>query len=247
MSKDVFQLAGKTILVTGASSGIGRSIAEECARRGAILILLGRNQVRLNSVRDSLAGEGHVAYSCDIRKESDIVDMVSSLPVLDGLVNSAGINDKSLVKSLNREKIDKMFETNLFGPMLLIREILRSKRISPGASIVFISSISAQYAAISNALYASSKGAVDSFIRVLALEVAHRSIRVNGIRPGVVETPLLDSYALKEELEEFKKSYPLGRIGRPEDIAYGVVYLLSDASKWVTGTIFNIDGGVTLK
>ena len=169
------------------------------------------------------------------------------MPVLDGLVNSAGINDKSLVKSLNREKIDKMFETNLFGPMLLIKEILRSKRINPGASIVFISSISAQYATISNALYASSKGAVDSFIRVLALEVAHRSIRVNGIRPGVVETPLLDSYALKEELEEFKKSYPLGRIGRPEDIAYGAIYLLSDASSWVTGVVFNIDGGITLR
>ena len=211
------------------------------------MILLGRNRERLNSVRDSLVGEGHFAYPCDMRKESDIVDVVSSLPVLDGLVNSAGINDKSLVKSLNREKIDKMFETNLFGPMLLIKEIIRSKRINQGASIVFISSISAQYATISNAVYASSKGAVDSFIRVLALEVAQRKIRVNGIRPGVVETPLLDAYALKEELEEFKKSYPLGRIGRPEDIAYGVVYLLSDASKWVTGTIFNIDGGVTLR
>ena len=182
-----------------------------------------------------------------MRKESDIVDVVSCLPVLDGVVNSAGINDKSLVKSLTREKMDKMYETNLFGPMLLIKEVLKSKKVRQGASIVFISSISAQYATISNALYASSKGAVDSFIRVLALEVAHRKIRVNGIRPGVVDTPLLDSYALKEELEEFKKSYPLGRIGRPEDIAYGAVYLLSDASSWVTGTIFNIDGGITLR
>lgn len=247
MIEEVFKLTGKTILVTGASSGIGKSIAEECARRGAVLILIGRNTERLNSVRDSLAGEGHVAYSCDIREESDIVGLVSSLPKLDGLVNSAGINDKSLVKSLSREKIDKMFETNLFGPMLLVKEILRSKKINPGASVVFISSISAQYATISNALYASSKAAVDSFIRVLALEVAHRKIRVNGIRPGVVETPLLDAYALKEELDEFKKSYPLGRIGRPEDIAYGAVYLLSDASTWVTGTIFNIDGGITLR
>lgn len=247
MIEEVFKLTGKTILVTGASSGIGKSIAEECARRGAVLILIGRNTERLNSVRDSLAGEGHVAYSCDIREESDIVGLVSSLPKLDGLVNSAGINDKSLVKSLSREKIYKMFETNLFGPMLLVKEILRSKKINPGASVVFISSISAQYATISNALYASSKGAVDSFIRVLALEVAHRKIRVNGIRPGVVETPLLDAYALKEELDEFKKSYPLGRIGRPEDIAYGAVYLLSDASTWVTGTIFNIDGGITLR
>lgn len=247
MIEEVFKLTGKTILVTGASSGIGKSIAEECARRGAVLILIGRNTERLNSVRDSLAGEGHVAYSCDIREESDIVGLVSSLPKLDGLVNSAGINDKSLVKSLSREKIDKMFETNLFGPMLLVKEILRSKKINPGASVVFISSISAQYATISNALYASSKGAVDSFIRVLALEVAHRKIRVNGIRPGVVETPLLDAYALKEELDEFKKSYPLGRIGRPEDIAYGAVYLLSDASTWVTGTVFNIDGGITLR
>ena len=233
--------------MTGASSGIGKCIAEECARRGAAMMLVGRNTERLNSVRDSLAGEGHVAYSCDIREESGIVDLVSSLPELDGLVNSAGINDKSLVKSLSREKIDKMFETNLFGPMLLIKEILKSKKISQGASVVFISSIAAQYAAISNALYASSKGAVDSFIRVLALEVAHRKIRVNGIRPGVVDTPLLDAYTLKEELEEFKKSYPLGRIGRPEDIAYGAVYLLSDASSWVTGAVFNIDGGITLR
>ena len=148
MIEEVFKLTGKTILVTGASSGIGKSIAEECARRGAVLILIGRNTERLNSVRDSLAGEGHFAYSCDIREESDIVGLVSSLPKLDGLVNSAGINDKSLVKSLSREKIDKMFETNLFGPMLLVKEILRSKKINPGASVVFISSISAQYATI---------------------------------------------------------------------------------------------------
>lgn len=247
MEYNPFSLGGKKILVTGASSGIGRSIAIECSKMGATVILLGRDEARLKQTLSSLSGSGHTFFIGDLTEEPNISFIVSQIESVDGVVYSAGVNDKSLVKALNREKIDKMFNTNVFSPMLFTKELQNQKKLNKKSSIVMISSISSNYATISNALYASSKGALESFIKVLALELSSRQIRVNGIRPGVVETPLLNSYSLKEELDAFKAQFPLGRFGRPEEIAYGVVYLLSDASEWMTGSIFNIDGGVTLR
>lgn len=243
-----FSLEGKTILVTGASSGIGKAVAIECSKFGANVVITARNEERLKETHSSLDTFGnHSMIIAEVTEQEQVIHLVSECPVLDGVVLCAGVNDKTLVKNINQDKIDKMFKTNVFGPMLISKECVKQKKLKAGASIAMISSIAAGYATISNALYASSKGALESFIKVLALELAPRQIRVNAIRPGMVETPILSAYAMQDQLEGFKKDFPLGRFGKPEEIAYGVVYLLSDAAKWMTGSIFNIDGGITLR
>lgn len=248
MSYNPFSLTNKSILVTGASSGIGRAVAIECSKSGASIIATGRNQERLEQTLGNLEQRGsHIAVQADLAVSEEISRLVSEIPVLDGAVFCAGVNDKTLVKMIDQEKIEKMFQTNVFSQMLLIRELIKKKKLNAGASLVMISSIASSYSTISNSLYAASKGAIESFVRVLALELAPRKIRVNAIRPGMVETPILESYALGEGLEEFKKQFPLGRFGHPEEIAYGIMYLLSDASQWTTGSFLTIDGGITLR
>lgn len=248
MSYNPFSLSNKSILVTGASSGIGRAVAIECSKSGASIIATGRNQERLEQTLGDLEQIGsHIAIQADLAVSEDVSRLVSEIPVLDGAVFCAGVNDKTLVKMIDQEKIEKMFQTNVFSQMLLIKELIKKKKLNAGASLVMISSIASSYSTISNSLYAASKGAVESFVRVLALELAPRKIRVNAIRPGMVETPILESYALSESLEDFKKQFPLGRFGRPEEIAYGIMYLLSDASQWTTGSFLTIDGGITLR
>ena len=248
MSYNPFSLTNKSILVTGASSGIGRAVAIECSRSGASIIATGRNRERLDQTLAALEQpDSHLGVQADLTTSEDISRLVSEMPVLDGAVFCAGVNEKTLVKMITQEKIEKMFQTNVFSQMLLIKELIKKKKLNAGASLVLISSIASSYSTISNCLYAASKGAVESFVRVLALELAPRKIRVNAIRPGMVETPILESYALSEGLEEFQKQFPLGRFGRPEEIAFGILYLLSDASQWTTGTFLTIDGGITLR
>lgn len=244
---EIFSLKEKKVLVTGASSGIGKSISIEASRHGAKVVLLGRDETRLRETNSQLFGDKHSYLVGDLTVDENLCSIVSKIEPLDGIVFSAGINDKSLIKSITREKIEKMFNINIFSPILFTKELIKQKKINKEASIVMISSISSHYATISNSLYAASKGALESFIKVLALELSSKKIRVNGIRPGMVETPLLKSYSFQEELDAFKAEFPLGRFGTPEEIAYSVVYLLSDATKWMTGTIFNIDGGITLR
>jgi len=246
--KNPFSLEGKNILVTGASSGIGRATAVVCSTFGAELVITARNEDRLKETCSMLdANRNYTMISADVMDTAEVTRMIAECPALDGIAVCAGVNDKALVKNINQERVDKMFRTNVFGPMFLSRELIRQKKLKAGASIVMISSIASDYAAVSNALYASSKGALESFVKVLALELAHRQIRVNAIRPGMIQTPILEAYSMQDQLEEFKKEFPLGRFGRPEEIAYGVVYLLSDAAKWITGTTLNIDGGITLR
>lgn len=242
-----FDLTGKNILITGASSGIGRAVAIECSKLGAQLIVTGRDNERLQETLNSLAGNNHQAILCNLIEFDKLEELVRSIQTIDGLVLSAGINDKTLTKSISAEKIDKMFSINLYSPMFLIKELLKKKKLNVNASVVAISSVSSSYSTISNALYAASKGALESFMRVLALEVAPRRIRVNAIKPAAVETPIIASYKLADEMELFKKQIPLGRFGKPEEIAYGAIYLLSDAAAWITGTILTIDGGLTLR
>lgn len=242
-----FSLEGKTILVTGASSGIGRATAIECSKAGAKVILLGRSLERLNETLSNCVGEGHCLLQCDLADLDSFSEKFSNIPELDGVVHNAGVNTKYLVKNLSKEKIDGIFHTNYYAPVLMTQMFLKKKILKKNASLVFVSSISASLGAISNSLYASSKGALNSFVRSLALEIAPRGMRANVIQPGMIETPILSAYAMSEELEAFKNSAPLGHPGEPVDIANGCVYLLSEASKFVTGSIFTIDGGITLR
>lgn len=244
---DLFSLKERTILVTGASSGIGKATAIECSKQGAKVILLGRDLQRLNLTLSECEGAGHQIIQFDLSEIDKLSGLVNSLPELDGVVHNAGVNTKYLVKNINREKIDELFYTNYYAPVLMTQLLLKGKKFKKSASMVFISSISASYASVSNALYASSKGALNSFVRCLAVEIAPRGMRANVIQPGMIETPILKAYALGEELQDFKNSCPLGHPGEPSDIANGCVYLLSEASKFTTGSIITIDGGLTLR
>lgn len=242
-----FTLEGKTVFVTGASSGIGRAIAIECSRMGATMILTGRNEIALNSTLEALSGTGHSVVIADLNDSKAINSMVDQLPLLDGFICNAGVNKRSLCRYLKDEDIEWLINTNLTSPVKLVRQILKSKKLKKGSSVVFMSSIASYHSSIGDGIYSATKGGIYSFARVLALELSQVAIRVNAIQPGMVRTGLIENGPLSEEdyLKDEKK-YPLSRYGRPEEIAHAAVYLLSDAAAWVTGTALVIDGGISL-
>jgi NAD(P)-dependent dehydrogenase (short-subunit alcohol dehydrogenase family) len=242
-----FSLEGKVILVTGASSGIGRAVAIECSKSGAIVYLTARNNERLQETLSQMSGGNHKIIAADLTKQEDVAHLAESVEKLDGIVLNSGINDKSIIKKLDNEFITKMMDTNFSGPAMLIQSLLKNKKINKLASVVFMSSISAFYPSVSNALYAASKAAVNQFAKVLALEVLTLKARVNCIQPAFVETEMIKKYTLDNVIDEIRANYPLGRFARPEEIAYATIYYLSDASQLVTGTSLVIDGGYTLR
>ncbi len=245
-----FSLEGKTILVTGASSGIGRGICIECSKMGAKMVLTGRNLERLDETLADLQGDGHLAIPADLSKQEDIDNLVEQCPVLTGVAHCAGISQIVMAKNLNFNAVDSIFKVNVYAPLTLNSTLLKKKRISKGSSILFLSSISGVYATnIGESGYAATKAALAGYVKAIALELAAQKIRVNSIHPGVVETPLLQvsNFTFSDEdLENLKKKYPLKRFGLPTDIANCAIYLLSDASSWVTGSSFLIDGGYSL-
>lgn len=242
-----FSLEGKVVLVTGASSGIGRAIAIECSKSGATVYLTARNEERLKETLSSMKPGPHKFITADLTNQQDVANLAEAVEKLDGIVLNSGINDKSIVKKLNKEFISRMMDTNFSGPAMLIQSLLKNKKINKTASIVFMSSISAFYPSVSNALYAASKAAVNQFAKVLALEVLTLKARVNCIQPAFVETEMLKKYTLDNVIDEIRANYPLGRFAKPEEIAYATIYYLSDASQLVTGTSLIIDGGYTLR
>lgn len=244
MTDNPFSLAGKTLLVTGASSGIGKATALLCARMGATVVLTGRNEDRLDCVYGQLAGRQPSPIIADITTASDREALVDTLPELDGVVYCAGMGHRKLCKQLTPGDVSAVMETNFNATVLLQSELLSRKKINKGASIVFLSSRTADVPTVANALYSASKGAIKSYARCLSLELAPRQIRVNCICPAMVWTPLVESEGVtKEELEAKEASYPLKRYGQPEDIANLAVFLLSDASSWMTGSCIDITGG----
>ena len=244
MTDNPFSLAGKTLLVTGASSGIGKATALLCARMGATVVLTGRNEDRLDCVYGQLAGRQPSPVVADITTASDRESLVDTLPELDGVVHCAGTGHRKLCKQLTPGDVSAVMETNFNATVLLQSELLSRKKINKGASIVFLSSRTADVPTVANALYSASKGAIKSYARCLSLELAPRQIRVNCICPAMVWTPLVESEGVtKEELEAKEASYPLKRYGQPEDIANLAVFLLSDASSWMTGSCIDITGG----
>jgi len=243
-----FSLEGKNILVTGASSGIGKSIAIECSKMGGKLIITGRDSERLSDTLSKLEGAGHQQITAELNHQDELKNLIEQTPVLQGVVCCAGINKRLPVKFINKEAFGEILETNLVSSSILIQMLLKKKKVDKKASIVFISSIAAHSADMGNAMYSASKGALNSFARVMALELAPQQIRVNCIQPGVVETNILQSGDItQEQFEEEKKRYPLGRFGQPEEIAYAAMFLLSDAASWTTGTMLTVDGGITLR
>lgn len=240
-----FSLEGKKVLVTGASSGIGKETAIVCSKMGAEVIITGRNEQRLQDTLEMLNGEGHKAAACDLLLEEDIANLSKECGLLDGVVHCAGIGDRTMLKMLKGKDIDRVMSANFAGPVLLQRSLLKNKKIKKEASIVFIASRAPFAPAYGNGLYAASKGALIAYAKVLGLELANSLIRVNCICPAMVWTELLeyDSEKTGMDYHEIEKNYPLKRFGKPSDIANLTVYLLSDASSWMTGSCIDITGG----
>ena len=245
---ECFSLQNKTILITGASSGIGKAVAQQCAMAGAICILTARNIGRLREVMVSLNGNGHRAIPADLTDIHEMESLVSELPKLDGVVCSAGIVETTLLKFSEDEELLRIFDTNTLSAIRLVRTLVQNKKLKKESSIVLVSSISGvKCGYIGGSLYGATKGALEGFVKGTALELASQRIRVNSIVPGMVNTSLLKESAIDEEqLRLDMQRYPLKRYGEPEEIAYAAVYLLSDATKWRTGSSLLIDGGYTL-
>jgi NAD(P)-dependent dehydrogenase (short-subunit alcohol dehydrogenase family) len=243
-----FSLEGKTILVTGASSGIGKAVAVECSRMGASVIITGRNEERLSQTFELLEGCNHKKIVCDLSSEKNINELSEQLSVLNGIVHAAGIVKALPFQFITSKEINNIFDVNFFAPVLLSQILIKTKKVSKEASIVFISSTDGPVTShIGNSMYAASKGAVTAMARNMALDLASKKIRVNCILPGMVETPLIHAGDItQEQLDIDMKLYPLKRYGKPEEIAYAAVYFLSDTSAWTTGTNLIIDGGFTL-
>ena len=241
-----FSLEGKTILVTGASSGIGRGIAIACSKMGASVIVNGRNEERLNETLLQMNGENNQKAVADLSNLGNVSSMVSALPKLDGIVHCAGIGQRVLCKQLQESDLDNMMDVNFKAPVMLQTELLKQKKINKAASIVFIASIAAESPTIGNAMYCASKGAIISYANCLSIELAPRLIRVNCISPAMVWTDLIFKGGItEEELKVDEKRYPLKRYGTPEDIANLSIYLLSNASSWMTGSNIKLTGGIS--
>lgn len=239
-----FSLDGKTILVTGASSGIGRGIAVSCSRMGATMVICGRNVQRLAETLAMLEGDGHQSAIAELTDLQQTTEMVAALPKLDGVVHCAGIGQRVLCKQLTEGDLDSVMTVNFKAPIMLQTKLLKQKRINKGASIVFVSSMAAECPSAGNAVYGASKAAVLSYAKCLSLELAPRLIRVNSIQPAMVWTDLIFKGGLtEEELREDEQGYLLKRYGTPEDIANLAIYLLSNASSWMTGSAIKLTGG----
>lgn len=242
-----FSLSGKVLMITGSSSGIGKRTAIECSRMGAKVVVTGRNKERISDVLSKLEGDGHVGIPADLTTDEEIEKLVSAIPELDGVFFCAGVTDTTLTKFIDVDKINKVFEINIYGPMLLTKWLLKKKKVNKGASLVYMSSMGAEIVTTGLGIYAASKAGINSFMRSVANELSSRRIRANSIMASMVKTELIDTLTTlsKEDIEKDEERYPLG-YGKPEDVAFAAIYLLSDASKWMTGSILKLDGGSTL-
>lgn len=239
-----YSLVGKTVFITGASSGIGRATAIESSKLGAKVVVTGRNVQRLKETLDQLEGEDHLMITADITLEEDRKKLVEALPQIDGFVCNAGLTKRRPVGYVKEEELREVFDTNLFAAFLLTKAIMKAKRMNKDGSLVFMSSMAAKQVTPGNAMYAASKAAIESFSRSCAQEYASKGIRSNAVLPGMVETPLtMNGLFTAEQIERDKQHYMLKRYGKPEEIAWAIIFLLSDASEWITSTSLIVAGG----
>ena len=252
MSYNPFTLEGKTILVTGASSGIGKATAIECSRMGASVIITARNEERLRDTFNQLSsefGQQHLMALADLSVEAELDSLIEMVPQLDGMSLNAGIVKTVPIKFVKEMDLMEIMNTNTISAFKVTQKLLNKKKVNKNASIVFTSSIGGVYTVtMGNTMYSMSKGALNAFMKQLALEYAARGIRSNSVNPGMIETNILASGRISaEEIKKNMELYPLGRHGKPEEVAYAIIYLLSDASSFVTGQDIVIDGGYTLR
>lgn len=249
MENNPFSLQNKTILITGASSGIGKATAEKCSKMGAQLIITGRNLERLIQTYNELEGNNHVMIQADLSDNENLKSLINAIEKIDGIVHSAGILETIPFSFTNNIKLSETMKINFEIPFILTQQLIKTKKIRSNSSIVFVSSLSGySTGAIGLSAYSASKGAICASVRVIALELAQKKIRVNSVCPGMVKTEMNsgNSKLFQEQLNEDElRNYPLG-YGTVDDIANTNIFLLSDASKWITGTNLIIDGGASI-
>ena len=245
--KSPFSLKDKIILVTGASSGIGLSICRAVVASGGKVIGIARREDQLKEMERELSPEYASYIQADLSLDADIEKIVTKMPEVNGLVYAAGITKLSPLKFIKRQDLEEVMNINYFSMVLLLSQITRKKKIKRNAysSIVLISSVAQQIGTKSSLLYTGSKGAMSAGSRVIANELSLQKIRVNTIEPGMVQTAMaseMEDMLSKEVVEKDMKQYPLG-YGTPEDVANAAVFLLSEASRWLTGQSITLDGG----
>lgn len=247
-----YSLEEKTILVTGASSGIGRATAIECAKLGASVVVTARNEQRLTNVLaelDSSLGQKHQMIIADVANEEGLNTLISSMPIVDGVSSNAGIGiGYSPIKFIGEEQMHTLMQTNTYSHVLLAKMLFKKKLIAKNGSIVFTASIGGTVShGPGNTIYGMSKNALLAFAKYAAIEFAPRGIRVNCVSPGMIETPLINPDALTEEDKAIDaEKYLLKRYGKPEEVARTTAFLLGDASSFITGTSIIVDGGYTV-
>lgn len=243
-----FSLKEKTILVTGASSGIGRATAIECSKLGAKVIITARNEERLKETYSMLEGNGHQFIIADLSTEADLEKIIDSVHNLNGLVNNAGTNMYLPVQFITDKKFSAILNVNTIAPILLLSKLIKKKKMQGNSSVVFTSSLGGNFTAVyGGSMYSASKAAVSGFVRTAAVEFAPKKIRVNAVCPGMTETAMTkDESITEEQYEKDRKRYPLKRYAKPEEIAWAIIYLLSDASGFTTGTNLVVDGGFSV-
>lgn len=253
MNYNPFAIEGKTILVTGATSGIGRATAIECAQMGAKVIAVGRNQEKLDTLHNELkneclTNEGHLFLPCDLTDEEQVKALIEQCPVVDSVACCAGVANMNPFAFVSQEEIERVFQINCFAPVMLINRLLKAKKLSKGGSVVFVSSVDGpKIVHAGNLVYSGSKSALVGLARNMAIDLAGKKIRVNCVLPGTTDTPMIHTgSATDESLAETAKSLPLKRFAQSEEIANAIIYLLSDASSYVTGTELVVDGGFSL-
>jgi NAD(P)-dependent dehydrogenase (short-subunit alcohol dehydrogenase family) len=255
MNNDPFSLSGKLIIVTGASSGIGRQCAISCSQQGAKVVLFGRNEERLAETLKQMENDKlHLVCQIDLTEFGKVEDLIKDVVLkageIHGLVNCAGISTTLPFNLAKPEKLKEFFDTNVQAALNITRLVTRQSYFSKeGGSIIFISSVMGVTGEVGKSIYSMTKAAIIGVSKSLSVELATKKIRINCISPGVVETPMSKNaiYSRNEEsLNKIRGLHPLG-LGQPEDVANACIYLLSDASRWVTGTNLVVDGGYTAR
>lgn len=246
-----FSLKDKTILITGASSGIGKATAIECSKLGATVIINGRNEQRLNETfqeLDSSFNQKHEIIIADLSTEEGVSELVAKVPSLDGVSSNAGIPTTVLVKFIKDETLQQTLNINTVSHVNLAKLLFKKKKLNQYASYVFTASIGGTTSfGPGNSVYGMSKAAINSFMRFCAIEFSTRMIRCNSVSPGMIVTPMTQdsSTFTKEDYEKDAEKYLLKRYGHPEEVARTIVFLLSDASSFITGETIIVDGGFT--
>ena len=242
-----YSLEGKTILITGAASGIGKATSVESSKLGATIVAVDMNAEGLEKLMPQLEGEGHLSYVGNLCNDDFLKELGENVPALDGVFLCAGVSDTTPVKFITEEKIQRVFDVNLTAPIMMLKQLLVKKKINKGGSLVWMSSYGAEKVEPGLGIYAASKSAVNGIMKAYAKELVSRKIRSNSIMPMMIRTELLSTLSniSDKDWEKQESLYPLG-FGSPLDVAYAAIYLFSDASRWITGTQIRMDGGSNL-